>query len=50
MARSFTCYRDNGIFEIRRSHENPYVIDIYKKYLGEPLSDKAKELLHNHKK
>ena len=40
---------DKGL-EIRRSHENPYIIDIYKKYLGEPLSDKAKELLHNHKK
>ena len=30
----------------RRSHENPIVKDIYKKYLGKPLSKKAEKLLH----
>jgi iron only hydrogenase large subunit-like protein len=30
----------------RRSHENPIVKEIYKKYLGEPLSKKAERLLH----
>lgn len=31
---------------IRRSHENPSVIEIYKKYLDYPLSRKAHELIH----
>ncbi|MGL5656772.1 MAG: NADH-dependent [FeFe] hydrogenase, group A6 [Fusobacteriaceae bacterium] len=36
--------------KIRKSHENPDVLAIYEKHLGVPLSAKAKELLHNHKK
>jgi iron only hydrogenase large subunit-like protein len=32
--------------ELRRSHENPYVLELYKKYLDYPLSHKAHELLH----
>lgn len=31
---------------IRRSHENPVVREIYTRYLGEPYSEKAEELLH----
>ena len=31
---------------LRRSHENPSVIAIYDKYLDEPLSRKAHELIH----
>ena len=31
---------------LRRSHENPSVIEIYDKYLDKPLSDKAHELIH----
>ncbi len=33
---------------LRRSYENPDVSRIYKEYLGEPHSDKAKKLLHSH--
>lgn len=32
--------------EMRKSHENPYIKDLYTKYLGEPMSHKAHELLH----
>ncbi len=31
---------------LRFSHENPSVTTLYEEYLGEPLSDKAHELLH----
>lgn len=31
---------------IRRSHENPSVLEIYDKYLDKPLSRKAHELIH----
>jgi len=32
----------------RSSHENPYVLDLYKTYLGAPLSEKSHHLLHTH--
>lgn len=35
---------------LKRSYENPDVIRIYKEYLGEPLSEKAHEILHTHYK
>ncbi|MBQ2143712.1 MAG: iron hydrogenase small subunit [Oscillospiraceae bacterium] len=31
---------------IRKSHENPQIIELYKSYLGEPGSHRAHELLH----
>ena len=31
---------------IRRSYENPWVQRLYREYLGEPLSEKAHDLLH----
>ena len=31
---------------IRKSHENPVIIELYENYLGEPGSEKAHELLH----
>ncbi len=34
--------------QIRKSHENPYIIELYKNYLDKPLSHKAHELLHTH--
>ncbi|SFH65828.1 NAD(P)-dependent iron-only hydrogenase catalytic subunit [Tindallia magadiensis] len=33
---------------IRRSHENPLIMEIYHNYLGEPGGHKAHELLHTH--
>ncbi|ABA88849.1 cytoplasmic NADPH oxidoreductase-associated [FeFe]-hydrogenase [Syntrophotalea carbinolica DSM 2380] len=32
----------------RKSHENPYIVELYEKYLGKPLSEKAHHLLHTH--
>ncbi len=32
--------------EIRKSHENPAIIDLYANYLGEPGSERAHKLLH----
>lgn len=33
---------------IRKSHENPSIIKLYKEYLGEPCGHKSHELLHTH--
>lgn len=41
-------YRIDLNKKIRKSHENPSVQQIYKEYLGSPLSDKAREILHTH--
>jgi NADH-quinone oxidoreductase subunit G len=32
--------------ELRRAHENPAVKKIYEEFLGHPLSDRSKKLLH----
>ena len=41
----YECDADN---EIRKSHENPAIKEIYEKFLGEPLSDKSHKYLHVH--
>jgi NADH-quinone oxidoreductase subunit G/NADP-reducing hydrogenase subunit HndD len=38
---------DKGM-KLRKSHENPDIIALYKDFLGEPLSKKAHDLLHTH--
>ena len=47
-ARAPKLYELDRNREIRYSHENPEVQKLYKEYLGEPLSEKAHELLHTH--
>ena len=37
--------RDKNV-EIRQSHKNPDMIKLYNEFLGDPLGDKAMELLH----
>ncbi len=32
----------------RKSHENPFIVQLYKEFLGEPLGHKSHELLHTH--
>lgn len=32
--------------ELRKSHENPYIKELYEKHLGKPMSHKAHDLLH----
>lgn len=34
--------------KLRKSHENPFVQELYKEYLGEPNSELAHKLLHTH--
>ena len=44
--RSAKLYALDGVRQLRRSHENPDVAKVYEEFLGEPLSEKAEELLH----
>ena len=41
-------YREDAGKPIRKSHENPSIIAIYKEYFGEPCGHKSHELLHTH--
>jgi len=45
-ARRDAIYREDQNLPIRKSHENPYVMKLYKDYLGEPLSERSHKLLH----
>ncbi|AOY75784.1 NADH-dependent [FeFe] hydrogenase, group A6 [Clostridium formicaceticum] len=44
--RQQAIYREDQRKSIRKSHENPEVIKLYKEYLGEPYGELAKKLLH----
>ena len=46
--RMAALYEIDKNLPIRKSHENPDIITLYKEFLGEPLSGKAHELLHTH--
>ncbi len=46
--RTEAIYAEDMSMEIRKSHENPEIIGIYRDFLGEPLSHKSHELLHTH--
>ena len=41
-------YEEDRNKPIRKSHENPSVIKLYKEFLGEPCGHKSHELLHTH--
>ncbi|MDC7125495.1 MAG: NADH-dependent [FeFe] hydrogenase, group A6 [Spirochaetales bacterium] len=41
-------YKDDEQSEFRCSHHNPEITQIYKDYLGAPLSEKSHHLLHTH--
>ena len=41
-------YRADADKPIRKSHENPSIIKLYKEFLGEPCGEKAHQLLHTH--
>ena len=47
-ARTKALYNEDAGKTIRKSHENPYIKDLYEKFLGKPLSEKAHHLLHTH--
>jgi NADP-reducing hydrogenase subunit HndD len=44
--RQMALYREDSNKAIRKSHENPYIISLYREFLGEPMSHKAHDLLH----
>jgi len=41
-------YTEDRNKKIRKSHENPEILKLYKEYLGEPYGKLAHELLHTH--
>jgi NADP-reducing hydrogenase subunit HndD len=49
-ARAQALYSIDGSKELRRSHENPAIQELYAGFLGEPGGPKAHELLHTHYK
>jgi len=44
--RQRAIYQEDTKKSIRKSHENPYIIQLYKEFLGKPMSEKAHHLLH----
>lgn len=46
MARQKAIYEVDRSLPIRKSHENPAIIELYDKFLGEPLGKKSHHLLH----
>ena len=46
--RTEAIYAEDMSMELRKSHENPEVIGVYRDFLGEPLGHKSHELLHTH--
>lgn len=46
--RAQCLYREDEGKTLRKSHENPYIIELYEKFLGKPLGEKAHHLLHTH--
>jgi len=48
--RAEAIYAEDEGLPLRKSHENPEVIQIYKDFLGETLGHKSHDLLHTHYK
>jgi iron only hydrogenase large subunit-like protein len=46
--RAEAIYSEDENMALRKSHENPEVIEVYKDFLIEPLGHKSHELLHTH--
>lgn len=46
--RTQSLYNEDSAKTIRKSHENPYIIELYEKFLGKPMSEKSHHLLHTH--
>lgn len=44
--RQAALYAEDEGKALRKSHENPFVLEMYKEYFREPLSHKSHELLH----
>ena len=46
--RAAGIYREDESKSIRKSHENPAIITLYKEFLSKPLGKKSHHLLHTH--
>ncbi len=44
--RAEAIYAEDAGMPLRKSHENPEIIKIYKDFLGHPLSEESHHLLH----
>ncbi|MDD5020519.1 MAG: NADH-dependent [FeFe] hydrogenase, group A6 [Endomicrobiaceae bacterium] len=49
-ARAQALYNADEKNSIRRSHDNPAIKELYKEFLGKPLSEKSHKYLHTHYK
>ena len=47
-ARQRAIYEEDKNMPLRKSHENPWIKQLYEEYLGKPLSEKSHHLLHTH--
>jgi len=46
--RQKAIYEEDKNRKLRKSHENPEILKLYKEYLGEPFGETAHRLLHTH--
>ncbi|MBQ3553347.1 MAG: iron hydrogenase small subunit [Clostridia bacterium] len=46
--RAKAIYDEDRSLKVRKSHENPYIKQLYAEYLGEPCGHKSHKLLHTH--
>jgi NADH-quinone oxidoreductase subunit G/[NiFe] hydrogenase diaphorase moiety small subunit/NADP-reducing hydrogenase subunit HndD len=44
--RALAIYAEDAGMPLRKSHQNPEIIKIYKEFLGKPLGEKSHKLLH----
>lgn len=47
-ARTEALYGEDRSKKLRKSHQNPYIIELYEAFLGKPMGEKAHHLLHTH--
>lgn len=46
--RAKAIYEEDKEMPLRKSHKNPYITEIYEKFLGKPNSELSHKLLHTH--
>lgn len=46
--RASALYKEDANKTIRKSHENPYIQQLYREYIGDPCGPRAHQLLHTH--
>jgi len=44
--RAEALFREDKLKEIRKAHENPYIKKLYDEFLGQPLGERSRQLLH----